>query len=534
MTDIWTAGVTRLANDIVSASDWNQYLGHEGSLDYLYTLCGSVFNVRSYGAVGNGVADDTSAIQAAITASIASGGAVYFPKGTYKICLTEGSYLGKYTGGKVCIVGQDATILDVSVYTNGGPFTQIIWLSGTTEATITGLNYVGPAVLFPGTNVGYIGASFVRATSGATNITVNAYVENARHGIHSGDYTDVSLGACSVFRGNLVTKIVGYPIATYLADDIEMSISSEKSHRTAYIAGCHHLRLNAQFKDQYVGDVQVLLTDAMTAPGASKGCSDCKVSAVDMGSTIFTSPSWCAGISLSRVDPGTIFQDIELHVYVKSSDTVATQIGGVIVNSTVTLTLPAYTFNWEPTIRLSNIKIFGTLDRSGQTLPEHSVGEIYIYTEDNVDPSHFGTVQGLNVENFVYLPGSGAKPRGFWFFVPGLVGTSVFSNCDFGTTTPFGFASNTTSKTSIVGCRLRGSYFADVDPYLSAITFTNCIIADFTFQPTDSYKVFFDGDGVTIPAVVQYANNAAAVLAGLPIGTLYRITGTDALAIVHA
>ena len=41
-------------------------------------------NVRDYGAVGNGVADDTSAVQAALSAA-GSGGTVFFPAGTYKI-----------------------------------------------------------------------------------------------------------------------------------------------------------------------------------------------------------------------------------------------------------------------------------------------------------------------------------------------------------------------------------------------------------------------------------------------------------------
>jgi hypothetical protein len=45
-----------------------------------------VFNVRSYGAVGDGVADDAAAIQAAVSAAgISGGGGVYFPKGVYGI-----------------------------------------------------------------------------------------------------------------------------------------------------------------------------------------------------------------------------------------------------------------------------------------------------------------------------------------------------------------------------------------------------------------------------------------------------------------
>jgi hypothetical protein len=46
---------------------------------------GSPINVLDYGAVGDGVADDTTAIQNALTAISATRPALYFPAGTYKI-----------------------------------------------------------------------------------------------------------------------------------------------------------------------------------------------------------------------------------------------------------------------------------------------------------------------------------------------------------------------------------------------------------------------------------------------------------------
>lgn len=47
-----------------------------------------VFNVMHYGAVGNGVADDTAAIQSAVTAAAVAGGIAYVPEGTYKTTST--------------------------------------------------------------------------------------------------------------------------------------------------------------------------------------------------------------------------------------------------------------------------------------------------------------------------------------------------------------------------------------------------------------------------------------------------------------
>ena len=43
------------------------------------------FNVKTYGAVGDGSTDDTAAIQSAITAASATGGTVFFPPGVFRL-----------------------------------------------------------------------------------------------------------------------------------------------------------------------------------------------------------------------------------------------------------------------------------------------------------------------------------------------------------------------------------------------------------------------------------------------------------------
>ena len=46
------------------------------------------FNVRDYGATGDGIADDTAAIQATIDAAAPHGGTVFFPVGVYRVTAT--------------------------------------------------------------------------------------------------------------------------------------------------------------------------------------------------------------------------------------------------------------------------------------------------------------------------------------------------------------------------------------------------------------------------------------------------------------
>jgi hypothetical protein len=88
-TNIGTGGIAD--DSIVTMLSISEYacsnaIPHSGSptLDDVITFANAgMYNVKAYGALGNGSTDDTAAIQAAIDAAEAAGAALFIPAGTY-------------------------------------------------------------------------------------------------------------------------------------------------------------------------------------------------------------------------------------------------------------------------------------------------------------------------------------------------------------------------------------------------------------------------------------------------------------------
>jgi hypothetical protein len=99
----------------------------------------SVFDVRDYGAIGNGVADDSAAIIAALNAANAAGGAaVYFSAGTYLVNQTLPLYQNVYHYGD----GIGVSIIQQGAGATGSLFksaaTDIFNFGGFTDLTLRG------------------------------------------------------------------------------------------------------------------------------------------------------------------------------------------------------------------------------------------------------------------------------------------------------------------------------------------------------------------------------------------------------------
>jgi hypothetical protein len=168
-------------------TDWNVLLGGssvtvQAALSSMY---GIFYNVKgtSYGATGDGVADDTTPVQNAITAAgTAGGGIVFFPKGSYRITAKLTVPVGVSLwgcGGTVSVIKMDHATADTLEYGTGTGYSpqEIRSLGITAAQANTGIAISLPATFtrnvliagclinWDGTNAYYRGTSLIKVNA---------------------------------------------------------------------------------------------------------------------------------------------------------------------------------------------------------------------------------------------------------------------------------------------------------------------------------------------------------------------------------
>jgi len=109
-----------------------------------------VVDVRDYGAKGDGVSDDTRAIQGAINAVAGSGGTLRFPAGTYPVNpVAAGSY-GLVVQGAMSLSLDTGAVLQA--IPNGAPNSCVLAVSGASQVTIVGGAIVGDRAAHTGSS----------------------------------------------------------------------------------------------------------------------------------------------------------------------------------------------------------------------------------------------------------------------------------------------------------------------------------------------------------------------------------------------
>lgn len=212
-------------------------------------ITGAPVNVKDYGAAGNGVSDDTVAIQAAATAISLTGGTLYFPAGDYvittqitvtgnNVCFSLDHNAGilyntptfvaiQFTGSNCSVIGGLGRGFIGPAAWDGAnvPFTYgVIWfggnnsiaktrlvnirkmgiwfkdvVEGTAEDCIIEGNY--PAASWTGTETGHVGIGFDTSTANAGNFKiVNNTIKSCVQGCLPANY-----GAGGVIQGFVAT-----------------------------------------------------------------------------------------------------------------------------------------------------------------------------------------------------------------------------------------------------------------------------------------------------------------------------------------
>lgn len=114
----WTANLSGATDPVLTFSNNSLALTTGNFTAPIFDKAGAVHNVKAYGAVGDGSTDDTTAIDAAVTAA-ASGDTIFFPPGSYvRTAWTVTKFL------RILGSGEDKTTLKAKTGTTG-PFINI-------------------------------------------------------------------------------------------------------------------------------------------------------------------------------------------------------------------------------------------------------------------------------------------------------------------------------------------------------------------------------------------------------------------------
>lgn len=250
----------------------------------------STFNVLDYGAVADGVTDDTNAIIAASNALQANGGGkLLFPSGTYLIYkngVTYSQYPIVLSGisGIVIDFSQATIKLDQSKNWNGIN-AAFIRASNVKDLTVLGGYFNGVPITLDGT---FSGVEVISLRGDCSGITVpHLRVDNSLAAILMS--TPVTTGCTNIWVGTLEATGCVYGIngANSGSNMVVSNLVTDTCGRSFFIYGVRHVKANIKSKDfkfsadcalaaispafPILEDIEVSYTNTQSSTSASHG-----------------------------------------------------------------------------------------------------------------------------------------------------------------------------------------------------------------------------------------------------------------------
>jgi len=156
-----------LRSEIVADVNWS-------SLDIIRSSTTSVFNIKNYGAVGDGTTDNTAAIQAAFEAAKVLGGTVFIPAGTF---LTGDITI--YKNVNISAVNREASI----VKAKAGTTAVFNYSDTTTQDPNTNSTYMKGIIERVQIDCNSTGADGIRITRAPVGLIDGVGIYNCNNGI---------------------------------------------------------------------------------------------------------------------------------------------------------------------------------------------------------------------------------------------------------------------------------------------------------------------------------------------------------------
>lgn len=328
-----------------------------------------IISVKDYGAVADGIVDDSAGILAAATVINSNGGGtLFFPKGIYKVTLSSQlnpNSLFSFTNLKgVKLQFEGSKIVTADTFTSGTIGWTLFNFSGCTNIEVSNVEVEGVDA-WPLTNrKGIVAFKFQNACK---NIKWSGKVSHVAYGIWSGDYGSQSTGNSSGFDVDMEFDDVGYPVAMWSSgNNGDYRLNGQKPDRAIYLSGTKNAKAVVNFKDANAPTTCLITSNPNNSNPAVATVEDCceniTLEVTDTGTTYYNgSNNWAAGIGTST-DSGTgKFDNITIRA--KRTLDGSSPAGLGLVNFPSGGTAGVY----NNVVELRNISVGGTLDRSAQS-----------------------------------------------------------------------------------------------------------------------------------------------------------------------